>query len=1144
MGSEPPKCIIGSTRRRGGVAPMDEEKVSSSRDGTSGSDRLQSASSNDISETARSSAIGRRSDASSTSSGKGGAPKGFSLPHPFGDKVSESMKKLAAKRRFGSSLMPTSITTSSGDGSRVSLLSDSFATDNGRSSTGLMSDIDRVLYSSSSMYFLNNEVRQSTDTGSDKVEGGDIRTTAIKTDRQLDADEVKTNVTAMKPGPPADGDAHEGKNAMKPNPTSITGAGDRLEGKLREKIKQNNNEDAKPSPTAISNAINQFEDRLRDKMGQNCNISTKPSPTKSKAMTPEKGNKSTRKSNPDMGLSATGFEERLRAKMGQEGNICDAKPSHATVKNAFDRFENRLKAKMELQENNSDTKPHSKIAADEFCPPAASTLSDSRRTGSEHSSTATDQFESRLKAKLGQDKKDGTASYSAKFHSSELSLSASDRFENRLMAKLNKSSTTENAAISYFTECVEEGKPDCILQYFRDNDCSSPVIVTDALEKLVDCLAHGIFDSTQTALNPVWVGILAKVMSHHSDNEMVQILALRAIWVTVALDSQYAAQFTSSGAILRSLTVAMDTHRKSQKVQDCGCGIVACVATNQEQALKLSNEEAIVERIGRALYSNSQNALKGLFRLLAADQQRDLPLHIIETIGHSTNRERQGANILANAMDTVLAVMMDSSEPGVQVWGCYLLWLLLSEERLVDLSSYERDQQSFSNLMVNILRHLETRTFPGAPQAVHESAMCVMLGISQNSHLVGNDGILLRVVAEIMQASPKSHIIAMYGCHCLSNLRLEDDTVNAILLVVKIFPNVAIDAIMQMLAEQGYQAIVTLLQNERLVGSVVETMIRHPNSSSIQMAGCHILSSIALDRRAITEICSCGGANIIVSNLCNLRQDRLLVCKAFEALTAIVGICDAAILHENRAAKRVLSTMEAHPSDIIVQVSGAALLWNLGSGPSLKLDIVDGIHILFDAMRLFLASEQMQEKGILALWVLSASDSLGPGVPSRAIEVTSMAISAHLPNAKVCEHGLGALSTLMCSRSALEDADRLFALIVSSMWVHAESATIQQGALAALSKISLDQSSNQVMQITPEDLDVVVNAMRTHTYVKGVQENAIILLRSFSFCPTNIHVFRQNPFLEGLIKTAMSKFPGSLRVNVESLLRILPASYQ
>jgi len=731
---------------------------------------------------------------------------------------------------------------------------------------------------------------------------------------------------------------------------------------------------------------------------------------------------------------------------------------------------------------------------------------------------------------------------------------ASERNGQQLTAKMHKVECMMLGPDSDFNESLTCND---ILQYMHANPSSPPALILLALEKLCysRSLAHGIFDSAHsrdlTKLNENWIEVLAATMSNHSSNEMVQLAALRTIWSIVAHDSGYASEIT---LVCRILVNTMETHRHAKRIQQCGSGLAACLASNHASLMLSVHSGAVVERMGEALYFNSPSALNALFKLLMASRQSNASSdHLIETIGRCTNRECRGGGILTNAMDTILGVMSDCPKhTGVQIWACWLLWVLFSHESRLN-SCASRDL--LSTLISNILRHLEaTTTSPRTSLAVHESAICLLSSISccSDDLLAGKDEVFSRVVAGIMLAQPKSRTIAMYGCNCISNtLFIQDDTASVLLGAMRDFEDeavadIAINSIL-LLTKKGFQAILTLLENDRLVDSIVDCMMKHPNSSSVQIAACDILSSIALDTIFMMNICSHGGASRIISSLYNLSEDSLVVGNALMALSNIIGVCDPAILQESKAPERILCAMEANQMDLCIQIQGATALWNLGSPHNnLKNEIIEfgGISTITKAMKFFIASKEMQEKGIIALWTLSSLVPLEPSAISRAIEAVADAIAAHLLSAGICKHGLGALSTLASSKYVIEDVDTVIDLIFSCMWMHASSATVQQGALSALSKISIDPPTNQVFQITSNDLDVLVNTMRTHLDDKCIQENSIVLIRSLAFCPVNVKIMGQNPFLMGLIKSSMSNFQGSLRVNVEVLLRLLPSDNQ
>ena len=96
-------------------------------------------------------------------------------------------------------------------------------------------------------------------------------------------------------------------------------------------------------------------------------------------------------------------------------------------------------------------------------------------------------------------------------------------------------------------------------------------------------------------------------------------------------------------------------------------------------------------------------------------------------------------------------------------------------------------------------------------------------------------------------------------------------------------------------------------------------------------------------------------------------------------------------------------------------------------------------------------------------------------------------------------------------------------------------------ALAALCNISVNVDTNEVSEITSEDLHAVISVMRLHSSVRDVQEGAIILLRNFTFSRPNLAVMEQNSSLVALVRTAMSTFNSSFEGRADDLLRVLPS---
>ena len=109
------------------------------------------------------------------------------------------------------------------------------------------------------------------------------------------------------------------------------------------------------------------------------------------------------------------------------------------------------------------------------------------------------------------------------------------------------------------------------------------------------------------------------------------------------------------------------------------------------------------------------------------------------------------------------------------------------------------------------------------------------------------------------------------------------------------------------------------------------------------------------------------------------------------------------------------------------------------------------------------------------------------------------------------------------------------------MWLHSTNSTVCKAALAALCNISVNVDTNEVSDITRDDLDTVVFAMRAHARVRPVQESAIILLRNFTFSHSNVAVMEQNRYVVPLVRSAMSTFNDHFNGRADDLLRVLPA---
>jgi len=204
-----------------------------------------------------------------------------------------------------------------------------------------------------------------------------------------------------------------------------------------------------------------------------------------------------------------------------------------------------------------------------------------------------------------------------------------------------------------------------------------------------------------------------------------------------------------------------------------------------------------------------------------------------------------------------------------------------------------------------------------------------------------------------------------------------------------------------------------------------------------------------------------------------------------------------------------------------------------------------GITTIAEAMTRYPASRQMQARGFVVMWSCAA----GSGVPKPlkvrvgqcGIVPVVNGLSAHITSEKACEDALGCikcLSTVPQNKELIDD--RAVDLIYACMLLHSENSTVAKAALAALCNVSVNVDTNQVTEITKEDLDAIVLVMRAHQDVKVVQESAIILLRNFTFFSSNVELMAETPFLVNLVRSAMAKHNDLFQGRAEEILRCLP----
>lgn len=290
-----------------------------------------------------------------------------------------------------------------------------------------------------------------------------------------------------------------------------------------------------------------------------------------------------------------------------------------------------------------------------------------------------------------------------------------------------------------------------------------------------------------------------------------------------------------------------------------------------------------------------------------------------------------------------------------------------------------------------------------------------------------------------------------------------------------------------------------------------------------------------------------------------MNTDSIFVCKALKALEILVIGADVNVLTDNETPTVLFNAIQAFPQCIHVQLFGASVIWHLVSEHNSFKDALvrlGAARLISEAMTRFLPSQDMQQRGFVTIWSLATQKELSPStqnalkceVGKYAIEPIINGLSAHCyvqneDRQKFCCDGLGAvrcLSTSTSNKRVLEENGAIN-LICRILWLHNDSADLCRSALTALENICIDLNSNQVLQISSDVVDAVVNTMRTHQSERGVQSVSINILRSFTFSPSNYLILQRNALIPSLVNNAMVNFN---LTRAEDVLRVFPVLHQ
>lgn len=331
-------------------------------------------------------------------------------------------------------------------------------------------------------------------------------------------------------------------------------------------------------------------------------------------------------------------------------------------------------------------------------------------------------------------------------------------------------------------------------------------------------------------------------------------------------------------------------------------------------------------------------------------------------------------------------------------------------------------------------------------------------------------------------------------------------------------------ALLSAISFYSHAARMEMIQSHDTVILIISSMRLHSSSAFIQKESFALLANIAIDD-CIQRIFSEGGLVQVESGISNYLGDSAVQREACELLCSLVHVIPSDV----HIVSSIIQVALAHEEDERIQLKCIEALWACAAkGPSYKREIAlfGGVDIIVEAMKKNIAFTALLEKGCVCLWSL-AFDSETSVLIGQSSHAITDAMIAHVDSQQLQLEALGALKTLAASfenKRTLQN-DSTIRAIVLVMWAHNSSDRVQEAALMTLTNIAVNPLTNGVMAIRHNELEVIVSAMRRFPESVGVQEQACILLRNYTFTKSNVALMKSNPLVFQALADALDRFP-------------------
>ncbi|KAL7468507.1 hypothetical protein ACHAXS_008733 [Conticribra weissflogii] len=346
----------------------------------------------------------------------------------------------------------------------------------------------------------------------------------------------------------------------------------------------------------------------------------------------------------------------------------------------------------------------------------------------------------------------------------------------------NEASTSKSSHYTIFSDNTKTFSE--TLDFLSSHCSDSPASIASALVSLRESLVieYGLSVNSNLSegkLKSRFSKITIQVMQVHSLNDIVQLEALRTIWAILAFSGRCISEFMSHPDGINSIIKAMKNHHQSGQIQECGLGIISCIATIQKYAIRLARTlggsvmSQLVDSLSYPCRSGSVQilTLNALFRISSAFISASSLGIFVEKMSQccvqSGKKETNSQTTIIDVITETMSSHRSTSE--LNVVGCRLLWNIFVP---APLDASEETLDAFANSMNKLISCLHTVSQKHRENlCLHETMVCLLSKIScyDGSMLTEIEPFAV-LVMKIMSRHDNSWIIALHGCQFLRNI--------------------------------------------------------------------------------------------------------------------------------------------------------------------------------------------------------------------------------------------------------------------------------------------------------------------------------------------------------------------------------------